>query len=416
MKKIKLTHVVIALCAIYCIMSVNSARRGGDFEVFVHAAGKLSNGQNIYVPPFLGDLQYFYSPLFALLLIPFANHFFVIALAWLLLSGFLLYRCGVLLFRYTDLSVFSKKETYWLVAISSFFIIRFLLYNTSLIQITIFILWAILESVRLAQKDRWLLAGALLGLAINIKIMPAVALPYLLYRGYFKASAAVLAFMALYLILPSIFIGHNFNVFLLSEWWAVINPANGEHLIEADRNAQSLVGLVPVFLTPTQGELDISRNVLNLSTDTAHLITNLVRLAFVAFTLYFLGRPFTFQINNLAQLRALAYICLITPLIFPHQQKYAFLFIYPMVVYLSYYCFWRYKFNKNTRFKIYLYALLLISLMFTPLIGSDVITRRVYDLIHHFRLLGIFTIMLIGFALLAKPRHLTSPTSTHLTP
>tara|TARA_B110000503_G_scaffold93211_1_gene140585 strand:- start:1193 stop:1366 length:174 start_codon:yes stop_codon:yes gene_type:complete len=55
--------------------------------------------------------------------------------------------------------------------------------------------------------------------------------------------------------LPAVFIGNDYNNELLVGWWETINPSNSEHLIEADRNPQSLVGMVPVYLTETDGQV-----------------------------------------------------------------------------------------------------------------------------------------------------------------
>lgn len=405
--------VIIGICIVYIILSIASASNGGDFDVSLDAAIKLSNHQNIYAPPFIKGLQYYYSPLFALLLIPFSSNFFIIELLWLLLSGFLLFRIFVLVKSYLDLSFFSAKDKLLLITISSFFVIRFVLYNVGMIQITVFLLWAIFESINLIQNKKNILGSIILAFAINIKLMPLIALPYLLYRQKYKSSALVLVLSALYLILPSLFIGYDFNSFLLIEWWDVINPLNSEHLIEAGTNAQSLVGLVPVFLTETNGQIDISRNLLSLSTENAVLITNIIRLTLVALTLWFLKSPFIKKTDSLNEIRALGYICLLVPMIFPHQQKYAFIFLYPIIMYLTYYCIILWKYDWNKKSKIYVFSLLSISVILSPIIGSDIIGRYTYDLIHHFRLLGITVLILIIYTAIANPQNIRNLKTPH---
>lgn len=205
-------------------------------------------------------------------------------------------------------------------------------------------------------------------------------------------------------MVPSLFIGYDFNRFLLSEWWQVINPLKGEHLIEAGTRAQSFVGMIPVFLTETKGQIDISRNLVSLSPELAVTITNVVRVVFVLLTVFFLKSPFTKRVDPLNELRAIGYICLLVPMIFPHQQKYAFLFLYPMIVYLTYNCIVLWKYDWNLRSKCFVFSLMAISLLFSPIVGSDVIGRRIYDLIFHFRLVGIAVLFLILFAALSSPR------------
>jgi hypothetical protein len=398
--------IVSGICLLYIFICYKSAVKGGDFDVFLDAAQKLNNGENIYAPPFFNGLQYFYSPLFALLLIPFTNYFFSIELAWLMLSGFLFYRTGKLIFKYFDLTVLTKKEKIVLLVITVFFSLRFLLYNIAMIQITIFLLWGIFESIHLIKKDKWVIGSLLLALVINIKIMPIVILPYLIYRGKFKATAATLVFSAIFLVLPALYIGYDFNAFLLAEWWKIVNPGNNEHMIEIGVNAQSFVGIIPVFISETGGDMHVNRNFLSFSIGTAVIITNIVRLIFVAFTIYFLDKPFLKAKSSLSEVRALAYICLLIPLIFPHQQKYAFIFVFPMIVYLSYYCVIMWKLKRDRNFKLFLMPLLVVSILYTPFIGSDLLGRYNYDLLHHFRLLGISLILLIVFAILGSPNKL----------
>jgi hypothetical protein len=400
----KLKLIIIGFVIVYVILSINSAIHGGDFDVFLDAATKLGNHQNIYTPPFVKDLQYYYSPLFAFLLMPFTGNFFITEFLWLLLSGFILYRNWIIIQMYFDFSAFTHKERNILGALSLFFIIRFILYNVAMVQINIFLLWAILESIQLINSKKWLIGSLILAFVINVKLMPIVVLPYLIYRLKFRAAISVVAFSILFLFLPSIFIGHEFNTFLLAEWWKIINPLNSEHLIEAGVNSQSFVGIIPAFLTDTQGDINIKRNLLSLSIETTELITNIIRLFFIAFTLFFLKLPKKNNLYDISEFRAISYILLLVPLIFPHQQKYAFVFIFPMIVYLIYYCMIMWKFNRNKGFKIFLSLLLIVSVIFTPIIGSDIIGRFNYDLIHHFRILGISTILLVIFAVIGNPK------------
>lgn len=250
----------------------------------------------------------------------------------------------------------------------------------------------------------------LLGLAINIKILPIVILPYLVYRRKIRASLAVIAISIGYLLLPSMFIGYDFNLFLLAEWWELINPTNNEFLIEVGKGKQSLVSMLPVFLTETSGDLALKRNFLSLTPDIAIAITNGVRLGLILLTLYFLKSPFTKAIDKLSEVRALAYICLMVPLCFPHQHKYAFIFLLPIVMYLVYYCLVMWTYRRSLKFKIYLGLFCLNAIGLTPFIGSDIIGRYYYDLLHHFRFLGIHAIALVAFAVIAKPKDIRNVT------
>lgn len=395
----------LLLILVYVFLSFKSALNGGDFDVYLHAAEKMNAGEDMFSPPyFKQDLKYYYSPLFAMLLIPFTKWYFLTQFFWLLLSGFWLYRSWELLKRSFKPPVLNNKQLIIWGLLSLFFIIRFLLYNIAMTQITIFIMWGMLESLNAIKNGRWIIGSLLLALVINVKLMPLVLIPYLLYRSYFKETLLTVIFVGIYLFLPSPFIGHEYNLSQLEGWWTLINPIKTEHIIDAGKNPQSLVGTIPVFLTETIGDLEEKRNLFNLSADTAGSITNVVRLFFIALTLYFLRRPFKRDNNAISEYRAIAYLFMIVPLIFPRQQKYAFIFIFPMVIYLVYYCMLLWNYNRSKGFKIFLGLLLLLSIVFTPIIGSDVIGRRTYDLFHHFRFLGLGTVCLVVFALLASPK------------
>jgi hypothetical protein len=389
---------------VYLLICIAEASKVCDFDVFLEAAVRLTHGQNIYAPSVIKNLQYFYSPFFAIVLIPFCFNFFITKFFWLLLSGFFLYRIWILVRKNFDTSVFSSKMLVIWEGVSAFFVTKFLLYNLSLVQVTIFLMWAILESLELFENRKTIPGALLLAFAINMKLLPLVALPYLLFRGYYKAFGWVVAFSVFFVFLPALFIGYDFNMFLLSEWWHVINPTNTQYLLEADISSQSLVGTIPVFLMDTMGDMPFRRNIFNLSLPTVELITNCARLALVIFVLYFLKfTPFKKAKDNLFKAWEISYLLLIVPLIFPHQQKYAFLFIFPMVTYLVYYVILMWNFNQTQKFKVFFYLLIPVSIVFSPIIGADVVGRFTYSLVHHYRILGICALLLIVFAAYATP-------------
>ncbi|GAB4025067.1 hypothetical protein GCM10028773_49780 [Spirosoma koreense] len=392
--------------------------KGGDFDVFLDAAQKLARQENIYRPPFIKGLQYYYSPFFALLLIPFSYLPFVIPeFAWLLLSTFFLYRIWQLTVSYLDTTVLTRKENRLWIFLVFFLTIRFLLYNYSMIQLTIFLMWATLESLALFEKKRFVVGGLLLGFACTTKLLPILFLPYLLYRRYGQGFASTLVFFLIFLFLPALFIGYAFNDFLLQEWWQVINPGNKENSIEADLGPHSLVSLIPVYLTETHNKIDIQRNFLELSAEQAAFITNLVRLAFVLATLFFLrSLPFKRNTDKTHTLWECAYLFLITPLLFPHQQKYAFLYIAPALIYLLYFLLLSYRNSPQNSFALgVIFAI--NALIFTPFISSDLLGRYAYDVLQHFRILTIATIGLCVLLAICNPdklRHVvTAPLKPH---
>lgn len=175
------THKLSIFFVFFClILSYTSALDGGDFDVYIEAAYKLYHGMNPYLPPYAKDgMGYSYSPFFIILLIPFTGNYFMTEFVWCLLSCFLLYRSFILFYAYFDKEKLSAKQYKlwgWILLILSF---QFASNNVGMVQMTIFLLWAILESLKQIRKGNNVLGGLLLGAIINIKIMPIVMVGYL---------------------------------------------------------------------------------------------------------------------------------------------------------------------------------------------------------------------------------------------
>lgn len=393
---------------------VKLAMGDGDFKVFLEAAKLVKSGEDpyqkwIYIKEGHSCL-YFYSPLFALLLIPFSYLPNIVPnLLWLLFNSWCIYRIAKLLVHYIDTEILSTRQLQWILALTLLLNLRFILYNFTLIQVTLFLVWGMLESLRLFREGKFWYGGMLLALVINIKILPIVLLPYLIYRKEFKGAGITLFFLCIYFLLPAIFVGWEFNKTLHLSWWGTINPSNREHLIEAGLGPHSLTALIPVLLTPSTGELPNVRNILNLEPGTAVLIMNVCRLLLVVLTLLVLKLPlFTKAKSQPAELREIAYIFLITPLIFPHQQKYAFVFLIPAIFYVATHMVSLYELKDpqhNRKFN-FLLILSIIFFILTTLTTDGLIGKQLNQLSQHFKLVTYGALFLVWILLLCKAESL----------
>ncbi len=393
---------------------VKLAMGDGDFKVFLEAAKLVKSGEDpyqkwIYIKEGHSCL-YFYSPFFALLLIPFSYLPNIVPnLLWLLFNSWCIYRIAKLLVHYIDSEILSTRQLQWILALTLFLNLRFILYNFTLIQVTLFLVWGMLESLRLFREGKFWYGGMLLALVINIKILPIVLLPYLIYRKEFKGAGITLFFLCIYFLLPAFFVGWEFNKTLHLSWWGTINPSNQEHLIEAGLGPHSLTALIPVLLTPSTGELPNVRNILNLDPATAILIMNACRLILVVLTLFVLKLPmFTKAKSKPDELREIAYIFLIVPLIFPHQQKYAFVFLIPAIFYVAtcMVSLYELKDTKHNRKFNYLLILSIIFFILTTLTTDGLIGKQLNQLSQHFKLVTYGTLILVWILLLCKPESL----------
>lgn len=397
----------IVLILLFVLLCVNSVKKGGDFDVYLHAANKLSNGENIYVPPFLDGLNYYYSVFFAMLLIPFVNFPFTVELIWSLGSLVFLYRSFLLAQAYLPMEGWTEKRKTIFGIVLLVLGFQFIQYNILMIQITLFLLWGILESVRQIEKGNHILAGLLLALIINIKVMPILVLPYLLYRGHIKAFAWTVGLFFVLLYLPAVYVGWDENNFLLTEWWKIINPSNKEHVFEVEIGGHSLSALIPVLLTDTEILFSSKRNFIDLPEGTVEFILNVVRLALVGLTLFFLrSLPFKEEKSPLKKFWELSYIVFLIPLILPHQQKYAFVLCLPLVMYLLFYFFEKRKQGYSTGDKVALGIFALAMLNYSPLYGRDIIGRFLFEWTQYYRFLTFSSLLLIPVAMYCRPNQL----------
>jgi hypothetical protein len=401
-KTITLKVIVFLIASFY---AYKCARNGHDFEVFLNAGHKIINGLNIYEPPFAQNLNYYYSPLFALLLAPFSSLPVIVPqIIWIFFSYFLMYRIWVLSMEYFEHASLSEKQRQWWLFLTILFTLRFILFDMRSVQMTIFLLWSTLQSIQWIRKGKDFSGAALLALAINIKLLPLAFVFYLIYRNKIKAGVLTCFFYVVYLYLPVFYLGWERNAALLQQWFSVINPVNKEWTIEAEDGPSSLVALIPVYLTDTVGVLPFKRNFITLPIEHVTLVLNIVRAFFVLLTIWFLRTlPFKNVKNKLRQYWEMSYLFIVVPLIYPHQQLYAFLYIAPAFIYLSWYFITNWNSIKPKMNAFKWISLVLVGIIFTPIIGRDVIGSMPYQLLLFYRILPIATVILIPILWICRP-------------
>jgi hypothetical protein len=392
---------------------VKECFREGDFKVFLDAAKTLKEHHSMYgIWLNEGSAKYFYSPLFALILMPFIVFpAYVISFIWLCANVYFLVRIWKFISLKLDITVFTKKELYLFLVIALLLSMRFLLYNFDNIQMTIFLLWAIFESLLLFEKGKNKSGAFLLALAINIKLMPIVIIPYLLLRKRFIPVLWIVAFSIVLLYLPALFLGFEFNNFLIREWGKVINPLNNDNSIDASYGVQGLTPwLATLLMKTTGGELSYKRNIAELDMATVNWVINIARAAFIVFTLYFTG--FTFFKKAKSKLRMfweLSYIVLIAPLVFPHQQKYAFFLAAPALTYMAYFIVYHYhsKF-KCISYSRWVFVIVLVSLSFilNTLTSDMFIGYHWSQITQHYKSITYGTIIVVIALALCRPSYI----------
>lgn len=382
-----------------------SANRQGDLFIYESGSRDIFAGKDAYCISYVDGFHYYYSVLFAILIYPFTFlPVYIGNLLWLLLNAFLLYRIGILLFRYFDFSILRQKQKILFIALSFLFSLRFVLSNFHNHQITICILYLAIEGLQLIFSGNKLAGALLIALGINIKILPVVLLPYLLYRREFKASFLIIVFYAAMLFLPGFILGFVQNNMLISSWWKLINPANTIHNLDVDeRSFRSLSTLLATLLVknvPDKFALPMRRNIMDISYEHLVLVLNITRMLLISFSLYFFRtKPFKANLGNMHRFVEVSYLLLLVPLIFPHQQDYEFLFIMPAVTYIIYYLITKQNTLAVTKFRIITVCMILSYLLcnLSLLLGEF---RQYYD---HFKILTYGVLMIIPLLAVCYP-------------
>jgi hypothetical protein len=321
-----------AVVFVYCAVE---AQGEGDLLIFLTAAGDLGEQENIFRKSYYGGYNYYYCVLFALIIKPFYSlPYYGVKFCWLLLNSGLYAHLFGLLMRSSWVGMLPKRSRYMFAAGVFLFSFRFLHENLHASQITLLILWCCVLGLKFIARGRILRGSLALSAGISIKLLPVVLLPYLLYRKHYAAFAITIALYFTWMFLPSLMIGHDYNMLLLKDWWRIINPANQEHVLDvAERSFHSLTTLFSTLLVadvPDMYQLALKRNIMDVSLQTLFVVVMCSRAILVFLALYFLRwPPFRSTTDNWRELNAISYILLLVPLIFPHQQHYAFIFAVP---------------------------------------------------------------------------------------
>lgn len=385
---------ILLIAVVYCFIEANG---NGDFFIFISASHYLDGTTNIYAHKFLDFYHYYYSVLFALLLKPFYFlPFLAVKFIWLFLNLLLYFHLFRLLAKSPYITALTLGERQFFLTAVFLFSFRFLHENIHTSQITILILWCSVYGVYWIQKGKTYKGSFVLALGINIKLLPIVLLPYLLYRGYFKAFVITVLLYAFTIFAPGFIIGHRYNLQLFQNWFNLINPTNQQHIMDVDeRSFHSLTTLLTTLFIenpPDPLAMPIKRNIANISESSLAQLILITRLFLAGFTLYFLKTmPFKKTISKFNDLATLAYLLLLVPLIFPHQQHYAFLFITPAFAIVLYVLIINFKslpkLNRNV----------LIVLLTITYLGSNLklLVGEFNHYYEHFKLLTYCALLLI---------------------
>jgi hypothetical protein len=391
---------VLVLLVVYIARVL--AHNAGDFAVYYGAAKALRSGSDIYCNAFpVGNgewCEYSYSPFFAFILIPLSYlPLWLADFIWLVLNLAALFRIYAILIAWLRVKLVLSETNYrWWVFLVTIFTVRFLLYNLDMSQITIILMWAMLDSIQITMVEKrryW--GGVLLALVITIKLMPVVILPYFLYRRAWRATLATCVSIAFFMLLPIFAYGFSDYWQVLETWFGVLNPTTAEFTVHQNfisEGLHSLSALVPALLTDEVTRYGIHRNIADLPFEKMRQILWAVQLFFVVLTVFFLRTlPFQPAKSGMHRTYETGYLLMVVPLIFPHQQKYAFFMILPAVAYIIFRLF---LMEKGLQ-KSILIGIMVVVWLLTTASTDGIIGLKWYKMAQYFKAITWGTILLI---------------------
>jgi hypothetical protein len=403
----------LGLLFIILLIYESIIKHNKDFDVFISASKLIFEGKTCYevwLKSGTSGLKYFYSPLFAVLLFPLKNlpqiaYNFI----WIGINLVIIYRTFFLLSFFLPLKNLSENRKKLFFILSILCSARYILDNLDLGQMTFLLVWASLEASKLISQKRFIAGSSLLALVINFKLIPIAILPYLFYKKEFKAFGLTLLFFALYLFIPSVVLGYEFNMQLVRSWLSSLTITESNSIYE-DLGRPSLSSLIPSLIMETPTEFSVKRNFANLNAASTTWILNVVRLILLALLALLFGRPFKKATNKKRLFYDISLIFIATPLVFPHQGKYSFFYLMPAYAYCIYSLIKLHTLKQLPKYKrINLLVLVVVSLSFmsVTLTTDGLIGRKLSDFSEYIHLITYGTFFLLTAMIFLKPKRVT---------
>jgi hypothetical protein len=323
---------------VLCFAVLESLGPRNDLDIYLEAAKGMWNGRDIYSDTYFDGYHYYYSPLFAAVIYPLSILGSGVAKSfWILVNVCLLVRMYAVIEQYL---IFPDKAVQrWFALLMVLVSLRFVKDNLHFGQVTILILYLCIEGLHALRRGKnggaWLIA-----LGINIKILPVVFLPYLLLRREFKALGWVLAGLLCFHFLPMFFLSAPYFRDIQHSYFMLINPFRSAHLLDIEEASfHSLTTWVTVFFSPAmeQQGLTLRRHFMELSAEGVAAVIQVLRALLMLLTLWVLRKRFFQRMSDTQEIWSeWSWLLALIPLVFPHQQHYAFLFALPMLLWLMY--------------------------------------------------------------------------------
>jgi len=263
-----------------------------DFPVYYDGGRSLLAGRtDLYSGDFARGMvmDYRYPPLFLLLFAPLSLlPYQAAAFTWYLTGLAEIIGSAIILARTVRINTTAVVATLTALATAQYFVMTLHYGNAHLLAV-----FLMFGSIFFLSKGQHVRSAALMGLAITIKLTPAVLLPYFAIRRRWRFLVLLVAVLVALNLAPAAYFGWQKNADLLGTWYRHVIGDQEFHEANGPINL-SLKGQVTRYLTEVDysrrvnGDIDYPAvNVVNLSTATAHKIWFVVAVGIFALGLGF---------------------------------------------------------------------------------------------------------------------------------
>jgi len=219
---IKSFFIMVALAmGVTLMLLVSLKHTKGDFDVYYQASHHYLNKAPVYLPH--GGIEEFkYSPLFALLFLPFVLMPLGVSIyLWTFINIIILYAIVGVFYKLNLINFSSFKDfliMMCLLALSG----RYIFADIKLGQVNLLLvlLMALVMYFEIKGKDFW--AALFLSASLMIKFFPLLFVFYFIIRKRFKLLLYTGLMICFFLILPSVYTGFSLNMRYMHDWFKLL--------------------------------------------------------------------------------------------------------------------------------------------------------------------------------------------------
>ncbi len=243
---------IAALITIIGAGMIYADKAAEDRSAFIrwrHQVLEMMAGANIYDEYFFPNPPIMPLTLYPLMVLPSVAG----ALAWFAIKATLAGAAVLLCMRMVRLG--DRPVPSWVQAMVVVLSLRPIMSDLHHGNNNILILFLITATLAAWRKGYDALAGLILAYAIAFKVTPGLFLLYFAYKRSWRTVAATGVGLGLFFfVVPSLFLGAEFNWECLSTWWSrILSPYVDGDVVGQQEINQSMVGVLTRLLTESKG-------------------------------------------------------------------------------------------------------------------------------------------------------------------